>query len=108
MKIFASVSHLFIFACYCIELPSCSSIVIETKFYMFVLQINLDAAIIADIKFRRKFDFDSTVFDEAQRHVRLYLEFGVVTRFVQNVSTNNTLSIISPLKTCLASPKLKR
>merc|ERR1712025_134229 len=33
--------------------------------------INLDSTIISDIRFRSKFDFDSTLFDEALRHVKL-------------------------------------
>jgi len=70
--------------------------------------INLDAAIISDIRFRSKFDFDHTLFNEAYRHVKLYLEFGAVKRFLHTVCTDkNGLSIKSPLKMCL-SPKLKR
>jgi len=74
--------------------------------------VNLDAAIISDIRFRSKFDFDNTLFNEAYRHVKVYLEFGAVKRFEHTVLTdkdnNGTLSIpLSPLKMCL-SPKLKR
>lgn len=75
-------------------------------------QINLDSSIITDIRFRSKFDFDSTLFNEAYRHVRLYLEFGAVKRFVETIHKTNSRSsstaILSPMKLCINSPKLKR
>jgi len=71
--------------------------------------INLDSTIISDIRFRSKFDFDSTLFNEAYRHVKLYLEFGAVKRFIETTNrTDSKSTILSPMKLCINSPKLKR